>query len=85
MHQKDVISIDISDENLLVTASIDNILCFWNNFTATEFKTIHLPKHFGQSELGQYIQCVRFMKQAYSQYLLIFLNSGNIYVYDVVN
>ena len=33
-HTKDVISLDISEGNLLATASIDNVISFWNNYTA---------------------------------------------------
>lgn len=29
-HMKDVISLDINEENALATASIDNIVSFWN-------------------------------------------------------
>ena len=32
IHQKDVISVDISDENAFATASIDNVISFWNTY-----------------------------------------------------
>jgi hypothetical protein len=52
---------DINPEtNLLVTASIDNVICLWNNFSATEWKKIPLPKQFGTPEKNELIQYVRY-------------------------
>ena len=37
-HNKDVIAIDTNEHNHLVTASIDNVVCVWNSYNATEAK-----------------------------------------------
>jgi WD40 repeat protein len=33
-HKKDVSYIDINKYNTIATASSDNMICFWDNFTA---------------------------------------------------
>jgi hypothetical protein len=29
-HENDIAALDVGDNNNLITASIDNVLCFWN-------------------------------------------------------
>jgi WD40 repeat protein len=43
-HTKDVISLDINEDNALATASIDNVISFWNTFIAKESKVFKLPR-----------------------------------------
>lgn len=43
-HQKDVISVDISEENAFATASIDNVISFWNTYQAQESKCFKMPR-----------------------------------------
>ena len=45
-HQKDVISLDVSDDLMVATASLDNIICFWNNFNGTESKYFAFPMKY---------------------------------------
>ena len=54
-HQRDVISLDINKTNHLVTASPDNLLCFWNSFTGEQFKKFQLPRWMASVETGKYI------------------------------
>ena len=81
-HKKDIISVDMSDDHALATASIDNIICFWNVYNVTESKAFHIPKQYAAIEKNQHVQCIRFLKNNDANYLLIFLNSGNIYILD---
>lgn len=46
----DIISLDISDNNHLVTGSIDNVICFWNSFNGTVTKSLNLE--FVHAEKG---------------------------------
>ena len=43
-HLRDVITLDINSENQLVTASVDNLICFWNSFNGVESKKIKVPE-----------------------------------------
>jgi hypothetical protein len=49
-HAKDVISLDVSEENTLATASIDNVISFWNTFVANESKYFKMPRSLVQAE-----------------------------------
>ena len=43
-HSRDVVSLDINNENQLVTGSVDNVICFWNSFNGVESKKIVVPE-----------------------------------------
>jgi hypothetical protein len=49
-----VVSLDLSDENALATASIDNVISFWNAY-ARESKHFKFPRNIVQAELNQHI------------------------------
>jgi hypothetical protein len=42
-HKGDVVALDINSENQLVTASVDNVICFWNSFVGDESKKVIFP------------------------------------------
>ena len=42
-HQKDIVSIDVNSGNILATASMDNIISFWNTYNITEAKKLVVP------------------------------------------
>ena len=46
-HLRDVLSIDINSSNLIVSASTDNVLCFWNAYSGTESKSFKVPEYIG--------------------------------------
>ena len=81
-HQKDVISLDVSEENAFATASIDNVISFWNTYQATESKCYKLPKSLVQPEINQNVQSIRFLRGSLSGYLLIVINTGELYIMD---
>lgn len=82
-HQKDVISLDISEENALVTASIDNVISFWNTYVANESKHFKMPRSLVQAENNQNIQSIRFLKgHEHCRHLLIIINNGDVYILD---
>lgn len=54
-HLKDVITLDINDENSLATASVDNVISFWNTFVGTESKHFKFPRTLVKSEINQNI------------------------------
>jgi hypothetical protein len=73
---------DINEENALATASVDNVIAFWNTFVGTESKHYKMPRSLVQSEINQNIQSVRFLKGRDHRYLLIIINTGQIYMMD---
>ena len=81
-HTRDVVSLDINKENALVTASSDNIICFWKSFTAVESKNIKVPSEFVNTEKGKNISYVRFPFKSRKDYLLVVINTGEMYILE---
>lgn len=79
-----MITLDINDENSLATASVDNVISFWNTFVGTESKHFKLPRTLVKTEINQNIQSIRFMKGRLHRYLIIVINTGQIYIMDSV-
>jgi WD40 repeat protein len=81
-HKRDVISLDINSENQLVTASMDNIICFWNSFNGVESKKIILPEEIADLTKGQTIQYVRFPFQDKKDLLMVIINNGDCFILE---
>jgi len=81
-HSRDVISLDINKENALVTASSDNIICFWKSFTGVESKSIRVPDGIVSLERGKNISYVRFPFRSRKDYLLVVITSGEMYILE---
>ena len=81
-HKRDVISLDINSENQLVTASMDNIICFWNSFNGVESKKIILPEEIADLTKGQTIQYVRFPFHDKKDLLMVIINNGDCFILE---
>ena len=81
-HQKDVISVDISEENAFATASIDNVISFWNTYQAQESKCFKMPRSLVQPEINQNVHSIKFLRGKLTGYLLVLINTGEIYILD---
>ena len=79
-----MITLDINEENSLATASVDNVISFWNTFVGTESKHYKLPRTLVKTEINQNIQSIRFMRGRLHMYLIIVINTGQIYIMDSV-
>ena len=81
-HQKDVISVDISDENEFATASVDNVISFCNTYQDQESKCFKMPRSLVQPEINQNVHSIKFLRGIMTGYLLILINTGEIYILD---
>ena len=83
-HSNDVLTLDINQDNQLVTGSLDNTISFWDTFSAVESKTITLPESIAPSKSGRQIQYVRFPFRSKKQknLLLIVMNRGQCYILE---
>lgn len=68
--------------NQLVTASVDNILCFWNSFTGVESKKLVLPDDIANAFRGQKIAYISFPFPHQKDLLFIALNTGDCFILD---
>ena len=60
LHKRDVTCVDTTLKNNLVTGSVDNLICFWNTFTATITKSINIPSYVVESGRGSSICSLKF-------------------------
>ena len=82
-HHGDVLSLSMNSDNQLVTASIDNVLCFWNTFSGAESKKFVIPDDIASSHKGQEIAFVKFPFPQQKDLLLIVLNTGLTYILEI--
>ena len=69
-------------QNQVVTASTDNVICFWNSFSGNEQKMIKIPSDIAKSEKNEIIQQIRFPFKNKKDLLMVILNNGEIYVIE---
>lgn len=81
-HTRDVLTLDINNENQLVTGSVDNVICFWNSFNGVESKKIVIPESIASLYKGENISYVRFPFKSKKDILLIIINNGECYVLE---
>lgn len=43
-HKQDIVSLDVTAKNHMVSGSIDNIICFWQAYSAKEQKRVIISK-----------------------------------------
>ena len=55
-HRQDVTCLDISNSNQMVTASLDNLVIFWNSYTRKEAKHIQLTDEVASKAKGVSVQ-----------------------------
>jgi len=66
----------------LVTASIDNVICFWNSFSGVESKKIELPTEIADQTKGKCIQHVRYPFPKKKDLLLVIINNGDCFMVE---
>ena len=81
-HSRDVISLDINKDNNLVTASVDNVICFWKSFTGVESKSVKIPEEIASTAKGQQVSYVKFPFKNKKDYLLVAINNGDLYILE---
>jgi len=77
-----VICLDINKENNLVTASADNVICFWKSFAGVESKKVVIPNDIVSVEKGNNVQYVKFPFQNRKDYLLVVISNGEMYILE---
>jgi orotate phosphoribosyltransferase-like protein len=66
----------------LVTASTDNVICFWKSFTGVESKKVVIPDDIVSAEKGNNVQYVKFPFANRKDYLLVVTNNGEMYILE---
>ena len=81
-HARDVICIDITDNNHMATASIDNSIIFWNTYNGKEGKKVDVPESLAKESMGKTIQAIRFAMRESNDFLFVFISTGDIFVLE---
>jgi len=81
-HQSDVLTLDINQENQLVTGSTDNVICIWNSFNGEESKKILVPADIAPAQRGRSIQYLRFPFKNKKEILLVVISDGACYILE---
>ena len=77
-----MLSIDINSSNQIVSASTDNVLCFWNAYSGTESKSYTVPEYIGDKYKEMHIIYIKFVFDHLKDILLIVFNDGSCYLFD---
>lgn len=64
----------------MVTGSTDNVICFWNQFSATESKKITFPASIATMAKNQTVQYVRFPFPQRRDLILVIMNQGEMFI-----
>ena len=81
-HRKDVTCLDITDANQMVTASLDNLIIFWNSYSRKEAKRIQIPEDMASKQKGTTVHAVKFASKDNDDFVLLFMSNGEIFVVD---
>lgn len=84
-HKRDVTCVDVTRKNNLVTASVDNLICFWNTFNGTITKKVTIPSHIIAPMKGNSICYLKFADFNSNEMLLVFMNEGEVLCLDAVS
>ena len=81
-HARDVVGTHINCESQIISASNDNILSFWNSFSATESKQITLPAALGNMQESKSVHYVKYPFENMKDIVMIVMSQGEIYMLD---
>ena len=66
----------------MVTASVDNVIIYWNSYSGKEAKQVYVPEDMAPQTNGDSISKVKFASIDSDEFLLVFTSKGNIFVLD---
>jgi len=84
-HKRDVTCIDITNKNLVVTGSNDNVICFWNSYNCSVNKQIQMPANLLAHSRGSTICALKFAFLTSHEHLLVFMTDGSVYCLNTQN
>ena len=81
-HKRDVTCLDISLNNTMVTASIDNTIIFWNSYNGKESKVVYMGRDMASLKEGKSVQKVKFANPMQDDFVLVFISNGDLFVLE---
>jgi len=68
-HHGDVVCGDTTFKNNFATGSIENVICFWQTYSAVENKVILIPNDLA-NKINRYVRHLKFLDPQSNEYLL---------------
>lgn len=92
-HKQDIVSMDVTSRNYMVSGSIDNVICFWQAYSCKEVKYVEIPRpaptesvdEFGNNKIqvqSNFIQSVRFADKDSSEFVIVVMSEGEVFVLE---
>ena len=66
----------------MVTASMDNMIIYWNSYNGREAKKIYVPEDMASLKDGNTIQMIKFAAIDSDEFLLVFISNGEIFILE---
>lgn len=93
-HKQDIVSLDVTSKNNMVSGSIDNVICFRTAYTGKEKTPIHIPKppstdkfdefgnNIGSKISSNFIHAVRFADYESSEFVIVIMSEGEVFILE---
>jgi hypothetical protein len=82
-HRRDVVCSDTTLKNNIATGSIDNVICFWQSYSAIENKVIRIPRDMA-NPMNRYLRNLKFVDPTSNEYLLVFMSDGLVFCLETL-
>ena len=82
-HRRDIVCGDTTLKNQIATGSVDNMICFWQSFNATESKVIRITREMA-NPLSRYLRNIKFVNPTSNEYLLVFMSDGIVFCLETM-
>jgi len=66
----------------MVTASMDNVIIYWNSYSGKEAKQVYMPEDMASIRNNNSISKIKFASLDSDEFLLVFTANGDIFVLD---
>lgn len=82
-HVRDVVCADTTFKNNIATGSVENVICFWQSYSAVENKVIRIPREMA-NPLNRYVRHLKFMDPSSNEYLMVFMSDGVVFCLETL-
>lgn len=81
-HIGDIVSLDVTAKDQMVSGSIDNRICFWTGYTGKQGACIAVPSAADGRGCNNFIQAVRFADRESADTVVVVMSEGEVYVLE---
>jgi len=78
-----VVCADVTIKSHLATGSVENVICFWQTYSAVENKVIRIPKEMANPQ-NRYVRHIKFLDPKSNEYLVVFMSDGVVFCLETL-